>query len=100
MQKTRVEQLKETIVSLRIRGLAERQELNAVRHQLKQAKAALEAAQREIEVLRNTRQSQGFANVEVICLDSRQYESLSLSRALEKGFERYGSAMAKLAESD
>lgn len=100
MPKTRVDQLKETIVSLRVRGLADRKELNAARHQLKEMKAELKAAQAEIELLRNTRQSQGFTNVEVICLDSRQYESLSLSRALEKGFERYGSAMAKLAEND
>lgn len=81
MHKTRVEQLKETIFSLRIRGLADRKELNAVRHQLKQAKAALKAAQLEIEALRNTREAKGFANVEVICLDSRQYESLSVGRA-------------------
>lgn len=78
----RIQQLNQTILELRIRGLEERAELRALRHINKGQKNALEAAQREIELLKQQCTEEVTLNaVEVICIDARQYESLSLQRA-------------------
>lgn len=78
----RIQQLNQTILELRIRGLSERSEIRALRHINKGQKNALEAAQREIAVLKQQCTEEVTLNpVDVVCMDARQYESLSLQRA-------------------
>ena len=72
MPVNRIQQLQRTIHDLRVRGLAERQEIRSLR-------AELAATKRELAELRKERSAD--RNIEVICLDARQYESLSVARA-------------------
>lgn len=76
----RIQQLNQTILELRIRGLEARAEIRSLRHINKGQKNALEAAQREIELLKQQCTEEVTLNaVEVICMDARQYESLSVA---------------------
>lgn len=114
---SRVHQLYHTLQESRLECAVLRSEARRLRRDNSELKTALEAVQRELDVLRDQcsqlrevnqqmiEQSkaklQGVpASVEVICMDARQYESLSAHAGLAHGLERYGDAMKKLSEND
>lgn len=101
-QYSRISQLQQRITELRIRGLEDRVEIRQLRNLVSEQKTALEAAQLEIEVLREQlsgKQKQVYREP-AECSDYRQYESLAVQEAFGRGMARYAGAMQKLAEND
>lgn len=91
---SRTHQLYHTLQESRLECAVLRSEAHRLRMDNSELKIALEATQRELGVLRDQcsqlrevtqqmiEQSKAqLQGVEVICIDSRQYESLSLARA-------------------
>ena len=78
MTTNRIQQLQHTIHALRVRGLAERQEIRKLRTAAAERDRELAAVRRELAELR--KEGSVNRNIEVICLDARQYESLSVAR--------------------
>ena len=79
----------------RIAYLKTWQEQRGLRLREEEYLEAMEIALRVLEA-----PAEEFTGVEVICMDARQYESLSVQAAMSKGLERYGEAMNRLAEKD
>lgn len=75
---SRVHQLYHDLQKSRLECAALRSDAHKLRNHNRELKTSLEAAQAQIELLLNTGAP---AAVEVICMDARQYESLSVERA-------------------
>lgn len=75
---SRVHQLYHDLQASRIECAALRSEAHRLRNHSRELKTSLEAAQAQIAAFM---QQGAPAAVEVICMDARQYESLSVERA-------------------